>query len=411
MNYRKTTSALAAALCAAAVTVLSASATVLPASAATAGARLAAPPPTAHALLGLSCVTAKNCLAVGEDQNAFHGSGGPLAERWNGTTWQTIGVKLPAGATGGVLLGVSCVSATHCVAVGFYDKGSGNQFALADTWNGKAWTPAQPPAPGGVNTALGGVSCKSAASCVAVGSYTVNTASGPGAPLAEIWNGKTWTQTRPPGPASGNVFTGLNAVSCVSPVHCVAAGASITNTASVALIESWNGRSWTRMKPAAAPGGLTDLTLDGVSCASASSCAAVGFAASAKGLGSLAEIWNGKSWRLTTVPWTKGTANPALSGVSCVTANRCVAVGTIDSNLTGVGNTGRAAAATWSGKAWTVTGVPAPAKGKASLFKDATCLSAADCVAIGQVGPFGSTNGTGLSGFWNGKSWRLVAAK
>ena len=52
----------------------------------------------------------------------------------------------------------------------------------------------------------------------------------------------------------------------------------------------------------------------------------------------------------------------------------------------------------------------APAKGKASVFNSVTCLTATDCVAVGQVGPSKTTNGTGLSGFWNGKSWRLVTA-
>jgi hypothetical protein len=377
---------------------------------ATVPASPSAAPPTAHELFDVSCVSAKNCLAVGQDQNAFKGAGGPLAETWNGTTWKTVSVKLPSGATGGILGRVSCVSASHCVAVGFFAKGNGNQFALAETWNGRTWTPAQPPAPGGENTSLTGVSCKSATSCVAVGAYTQNTSSGPtGAPLAETWNGRKWTEARPPAP-KGTLLSALDAVSCVSAVKCVATGVSFTNLASVALIESWNGKSWSRMKAAALPGNpLAELT--GVSCASANSCAAVGYAASTTGLGSLAEVWNGKSWRLASVRWPKGTSNAELSGVSCAAVNACVAVGTIDSNLKSVSNTGKAAAVTWNGKAWAVTNVPAPGKGKASLFRGVTCRSATNCVAVGQLGPAVSTNGTGLSGFWNGKSWRLVAAR
>ena len=182
-------------------------ATVLGVTAATATAAAAAPakpaaaPPTARELLGVSCQTARNCLAVGIDQNAFKGMGGPLAEKWNGTAWQTVAVKLPAGATGGALGRISCVSATHCVAVGFFDKGGpANQFALADTWNGSSWTPSQPPAPGGASTSLSGVSCKSATACVAVGAYTKNASGGLGAPLAETWNGRKWTEARPPVP-------------------------------------------------------------------------------------------------------------------------------------------------------------------------------------------------------------------
>jgi hypothetical protein len=126
---------------------------------------------------------------------------------------------------------------------------------------------------------------------------------------------------------------------------------------------------------------------------------------------SFSEIWNGKSWRDATVPMPGGGIySSQLSGVSCAAVNRCVAVGDIELYLKGV-STERAAAVTWNGKSWAVTGVPAPGKGKASLFNDVTCLSPADCVAVGQVGPAGSANSTGLSGFWNGMSWRLVAAK
>ena len=403
MRHRTIASALvtlATVLCVTAATATAAAA---------APAKAAAPPPTAHELLDVSCQTARNCLAVGIDQNAFKGMGGPLAEKWNGTAWRTIAVKLPAGATGGALGRISCVSATHCVAVGFFDKGAGNQFALADTWNGRSWTPSQPPAPGGENTSLAGVSCKSATACVAVGAYTRNTSGGPtGAPLAETWNGRKWTEARPPAP--GAIISGLDSVSCTSAASCIATGIVLTNTVSAVLIESWNGRTWSRMKAAALPATtLGELTT--VSCPAAKSCAAVGYASSPKGLGSLAETWNGKTWTLTTVRWPKGTSNEMLSGVSCVAGNRCVAVGTIDSNLKSASNTGKAAAATWNGRAWTVTGVPAPARGKASLLKGVTCLSASNCVAVGQVGPSGSTNGTGLSAFWNGKSWRLVVAR
>jgi hypothetical protein len=394
--------------------VTAATATAATATAATvaaaAPAKPAAAPPAARELLGVSCRTAANCLAVGIDQNAFKGMGGPLAEKWNGTAWRTIAVKLPAGATGGALTRISCVSATHCVAVGFYDKGAGNQFALADTWNGSSWTPSQPPAPGGENTFLNGVSCKSVTACVAVGAYTKTTSSGPaGSLLAESWNGRKWTEARPPVPG-GTVISGLDSVSCTSATHCIATGILLTNTVSAVLIESWNGRSWSRMKAPPLPATtLGELTT--VSCPATKSCVAVGNASSPKGLASLAETWNGKAWTLTTVHWPKGTSNEMLSGVSCVAGNRCVAVGTIDSNLNSASNTGKAAAATWNGRAWAVTSVPAPAKGKASLLRDVTCLSASNCVAVGQAGPSGSTNGTGLSAFWNGKGWRLVAAK
>jgi hypothetical protein len=45
------------------------------------------------------------------------------------------------------------------------------------------------------------------------------------------------------------------------------------------------------------------------------------------------------------------------------------------------------------------------------LFNGVTCLSTTDCVAVGELGPVRTINGAGLSGFWNGRAWRLVTAK
>jgi hypothetical protein len=384
--------ALAAALCAAAGLLAPAAAAGTAAATGTAAA-----PAVGRELSGVSCRTARNCLAVGYDVE----TGGPLAEAWNGARWRTVSVKLPPGWVAGTLSGVSCAAVARCVAVGFYDKG-GREFALADTWNGTAWTLALPPAPVGADTGLDAVSCTSAARCVAVGWYHL---SGPHSytPLAEIWNGKKWTQIRPPGSGRGFAVGALNAVSCTSAARCLAVGVPL-GVQGVAVIEWWNGKAWTAGKGAPVPAGL-EATQYGVSCSSAGSCVAVGIGTYATSTRSwnvgFSGIWDGKSWRYATMPASGGEA---LS-VSCATAARCVAVGAAES-----ADTQRATALTWNGRTWAVTGVAAPGKGQASQFTDVTCLSAASCVAVGQAGPLGSPNTTGLTGFWNGKTWRLVTA-
>ena len=238
---------------------------------------------------------------------------------------------------------------------------------------------------------------------MAVGTYQA--AGRVGGPLAEVWNGKRWTQTRPPASGSGFAVSGLDAVSCASPAQCVAAGASAGGPP-VAVIESWNGTAWSLGTGAALPGAMAAQT--GVSCPSAGSCVAVGFGMYATATAAFSEIWNGRSWRDATVPLPGGGINSShLWGVSCAAASRCVAVGDTEVYLKG-GSTHGAAAVTWNGKTWTATGIPGPGKGKTSLFMDVTCLSAKSCVAVGQAGPAGSAAGAGLSGFFNGRSWRLV---
>jgi hypothetical protein len=376
---------------------------------AVAPAARAAAGPLANDLFGVACVAPRNCLAVGEDITGFNrGSGGALAETWNGAAWQKVAVRLPSGATRGAFDHVTCLSATDCIAAGI--SGKGNRLSpLADTWNGRTWTPARLPGAPGRYTSLNALSCPSVRSCVGGGSYTTTVNGALSGPLADIWNGATWRQTVPPAPA-GTYYSIILDVSCVSATFCVAVGQYATRSSGGGMIDSWNGRSW-RLMRAAWPRGTSFGALAGVSCVSAKNCIAVGGGGNARGLVTVAERWDGTSWALTPVRWPRGTTNAVLTGVSCPAVNRCVAVAAVNQNLIPNSNQGKAAAVTWNGRAWATTSTPTPARGLASLFNDVTCLSATDCVAVGQLGPVLTLNGVGLSGFWNGRRWRLVTAK
>lgn len=366
-------------------------------------------PPPSNQLFGVSCVSSKYCVAVGINRNAENSvkGGGALIQTWNGKTWRSVAPKAPKEAQSAQLLGVSCKSATACVAVGDYLNAGGNGVPLVETWNGKTWTASAPATPKGSSGGqLLGVSCAAAKSCVAVGSSF--TASGSAA-LAESWNGGKWTLSRPPVP-KGSVISQLNKVSCTSAARCITVGSSGTNTGGFALADSWNGKTWARMSVSVPASAKEDADLTGVSCPSAKTCVAVGTGTTGLkgGLVSFAEIWNGKTWTAGKLSWPKGTSNTFLLGVSCASAKRCLAVGNADINVNDGGSTGKPAATAWNGKAWTASNVPAPGKGKASLFTEVSCPSAAACVAVGQLGPFNSDEGSGLAGFWNGKSWKLV---
>jgi hypothetical protein len=227
-------------------------------------------PGSGNLLLGVSCRTLANCMAVG--QSPPDETSGVLAERWHGKAWKIVPVPVPrpvqAGA--GVLHGVSCPSAAECVAVGSYLTA-----ALAETWNGKSWTHVTPPSPHGTSAfgaELSGISCPTTKNCVAVGSYTLR--NGDDAPLAASRSGRKWTLATPPA-VKGNSDGALASVSCVSAAYCVAVGAHQTAAGYFVLIESWNGKSWTRM-PAPDPAGSQYSILIGVSCVSKTRCVAVG---------------------------------------------------------------------------------------------------------------------------------------
>jgi hypothetical protein len=312
---------------------------------------------------------------------------------------------------GGALLGVSCRSAKSCIAVGdFLPKSvnggvSDDTGTLAELWNGKTWAVARPPVPVGTTTAtLSAVSCVTSADCVAAGVYT--RADGTSAPLAESWNGRAWANVLvklPKGSAGGD----LNGVSCASSKYCVAVGSFGNPDADiVALAESWNGKTWTASEPPA-PAGATAATLQAVSCTSPSGCVAAGSYTNAEGypLG-LAGSWNGEKW--TLVPLPEPSRYGELFGVSCVPSKHCLAVGAV---LAADGIQAAPASYAWNGKTWSYRQVPVPPKGSGSTatstLEGAHCLSATYCVAVGQLDLGASEQFQyGFSGFWNGKTWK-----
>jgi len=96
----------------------------------------------------------------------------PLIERWNGTSWSYNSVASPTWMPSSSyrLEGVSCFSATSCMAVGYATSGADSIFA--ERLSGSTWTLQDVTAPLGTYEAqLKGVSCPSANACLAVGAY------------------------------------------------------------------------------------------------------------------------------------------------------------------------------------------------------------------------------------------------
>ena len=64
-----------------------------------------------------------------------------------------------------------------------------------------------------------------------------------------------------------------------------------------------------------------------MSCTSASACTAVGYYASGSTYVTLAERWNGTKWSIQHTPNPTGAPGSWLDGVSCASASTCTAVG------------------------------------------------------------------------------------
>ena len=91
-----------------------------------------------------------------------------------------------------------------------------------------------------------------------------------------------------------------------------------------------DGTSWSIVASpnAANPTGTANGYLGAVSCPTATTCFAVGYANVNETWRTLIEQWNGTAWSIVTSPNPSGAASTQLAGVSCVSAASCFAVGT-----------------------------------------------------------------------------------
>jgi len=211
-----------------------------------------------------------------------------MSQAWNGTAWRVLNTPDPGGPNSG-LAGVSCSSATSCMAVGWAWPDNDQEITLALQWNGSSWQMlSTPPDNFNISPVLNGVSCLSSTDCMAVGSGGGSDGS---APLAVQWNGSTWAELSTPG--TGTWF----GVSCVTGGNCFAVGGSTPASGSQpSLAAEWDGGTWQVLNTLAA-GSASGLY--GLSCENAANCMAVGSYEVPGGAWlDLDGAWNGVGWQV-----------------------------------------------------------------------------------------------------------------
>ncbi len=253
-------------------------------------------------LVDVSCTSARDCTAVGFDGELGSGSPPfPIRVTESNGTWGPV----TKGSDIGGLLGVSCQSPLYCTAVGFGGVGPVYEIETAGTWGAAKEIPGEI---GGFND----VSCTTPLYCTAIGE-------GNNQPIYVTETAGTWgPATLLPAP-SNSEFDGL---SCTSVTDCTAVGAGGTNepmyTTEVAGV-------WSTAKAVASPG--TSSGFKSVSCTSATSCTAVGASqlAGEKQQPMHATESAGKWGAVTELSSPLGDGS--FYGVSCTPAKGCTAVG------------------------------------------------------------------------------------
>jgi hypothetical protein len=260
--------------------------------------------PTGAFLFGVACTSTTFCFAVG--QRSVSGSVGTtvLAERWNGHSWAIVTTPKVANARYLRLDAVSCTSTQRCDAVGYYLPPNAGPVPLTEHRNGNAWTVVPSATTGelGEGDLLVSVSCASPSNCIAAGEYELGGVGRP-ATFVERWTGKSWKIIKSADPARS--YSALEGVSCKSATSCIAVGHyqkprnRFDFGPTLTLAERWNGTKWTIVSSPNPGANVSDLAA--VSCWGTTHCFAVG-AQTASTTQTLTERWNGTTWTVVASP-------------------------------------------------------------------------------------------------------------
>ncbi len=364
----------------------------------------------------VSCVSSVFCVsAVAMETPGV----APSVQQWDGSSWHTVTLPAPSGASLVDLSSVSCTSVTFCVAVGA-QLVSSEGIPLAFTWNGSSWSVSTTPtlASPYAQALLESVSCTGPTWCMATG-WADNSMTSATDTFAEQWNGTSWTVASTPD-ITGHTDDEFTGVSCTGPANCMAVGYNAATGTGFALpspgaqpgagnsgfpgfpdpvahahalmhapsphiavsihvlAEQWNGTSWT-VTPTVDPTGVTSPAFYGVSCAGGGFCMATGYNDDTSSVQGFAEKWSGGSWSQTALPAPPGGGDGAMIGVSCISPTSCTGVGaSVTAPSSEVVLTG-----SWNGSTWTLGTVPTP--GPAAVWFGISCLGGGACVATGGV--------------------------
>jgi hypothetical protein len=229
-------------------------------------------PSASMIVTAISCPTVKICWASGPgpaDQPEVTKTAN------GGKTWT---LATPAAWAGASYTwwpnSIDCVSASTCWLAGETADSIQNPAVAKTTNGGSSWTtfsnlPAVTPDSNGDTYALNGISCTSATSCMAVGG--INGGPGPATVISTANGGTTWSLSASGALAHEQQLFSASCLQGTSATTCHAAGVALGAAGPVALTSHDGGANWGGRQ-------IFDSTgwLNSISCANAKHCWAAG---------------------------------------------------------------------------------------------------------------------------------------
>lgn len=257
-------------------------------------------------LFAVTAIATNDVWAVGQVGSLV------LTEHWDGTSWSQVSAPTPGSSSYSIFVSVSASATNDVWAVGSFTNSKGKSQALIEHWDGSSWSIVSSPNPVNATSSLLGVAATSSNSAWAVGTH--KTSSGLRQALIEQWNGTSWSI------ASSPAMSGSTVLWSVSPIpggnQFVAAGTTQVYGLARPLIEQWNGSSWSIVKSQYVAGTNNDLY--SVAALSSTDIWAVGLLFSSNGSTNqaLIEHQNGSGWKDYYSPNPNGDS--ILTGVAGV---------------------------------------------------------------------------------------------
>jgi hypothetical protein len=196
---------------------------------------------------------------------------------------------------------------------------------------------------------------------------------------------------------------------CESGEDCVAVGRTVSDSgAKGAHFAHWDGTSWERRILEVGEGELS-----GVTCLSAEECIAVGSYDEGGIERAMVLQGNGYGWWMYSNPIPAGAKSSQLSDIACTSAELCVAVGSyVDAS-----GIKRTLAVHGTGVPWSIVSTPSSSLFFGGTFYPAmsTELSGIDCAgsycfAVGTLARTGDDVEKGFGLKWDGTSWKAAEA-
>jgi outer membrane protein OmpA-like peptidoglycan-associated protein len=298
---------------------------------------------------------------------------------------------------------VSCTSSSSCVAGGQYQDGNGKSQAFVSVYNGSTWTDHEIAASLNIgNGYVNSVSCTANGLCVAGGQYTDG--SNNRQAFVSVYNGSTWTDQELAGSINVGFNAAINSVSCASNTSCVAIGSYSSGISNFqAFVSVYNGNTWVDQEVAGSLNVGNDAGLNSVSCASSTSCVAGGIYLDVNNhYQAFVSVYNGNTWVDQEVAELLNLGNYAwITSLSCTSSTSCVLGGFyIDGS-----NHRQAFVSVYNGSTWVDQEVAGLLNvDNYASVNSVSCTSSTSCVAGGSY-PDGNNHYQAFVSVYNGSTW------